>query len=152
MFMLAFLKHPPTPMDTVGIAILLVASIVFVPQLIAKMSGWKLLAQRFRYDAPFVGTVWKMQCAQFHYGMNYNNCLTVGASNEGMYLAMLPLVSFGHAPLLIPWSEITEQGKDTLFGPVFVLTLGRAEQVTMKINSKLALKIEEAKKENFPIQ
>jgi len=152
MVMLALLKTPPTPTDLVGIGVLLVVSIVFVPQLIAKMSGWKRLAQRFRYDAPFTGTIWKMQCAQFRYGMNYNNCLTVGAGSEGMYLAMIPFFNFGHAPLLIPWSEITEQPKDTFFGPVFVLTLGRAEQVTMKINSKLALKIEQAKKENFPIR
>jgi len=152
MFLFALLKTPPSPPETVAIIALLVVSFVLVPHFIALMSGWNRLAQRFRADQPFVGTVWKFQCAQFRYGMNYNNCVTVGAGAEGLYLAMLPLARLGHAPLLIPWNEITEQPKDTFFGPVFVLTLGREEQVMMKINSKLALKIEQAKKENFPIR
>jgi hypothetical protein len=81
----------------------------------------------------------------------YNNCLTVGASPEGLYLAMMPVFNFGHAPLLIPWTEITEQSQNTIFGPVFLLTLGTEERIPMTIRSKLALKIEQAKRQNFPV-
>jgi hypothetical protein len=36
----------------------------------------------------------------------YGNCLTVGASPDGFYLAISPLFRFRHPPLLIPWTEV----------------------------------------------
>jgi hypothetical protein len=39
-------------------------------------------------------------------GANYNRVLTLGASQEGLYLASMFLFRFMHPPLLVPWSEI----------------------------------------------
>lgn len=152
MYVFALAGPPPTPKEMVGIVLLGVFGFVFALHMVAWMAGWKTLAARFRYDAPFVGSMWRWQCAKFRWGSRYNNCLTVGANSEGLYLAMMPVFNFGHAPLLIPWSEITERAKGTLFGPVFILTLGSEEQLPMMIGSALALKIEKAKKQNFPVK
>jgi hypothetical protein len=37
---------------------------------------------------------------------NYNNVLTIGACQQGLYLASMFLFRFMHPPLLVPWSEI----------------------------------------------
>ena len=37
---------------------------------------------------------------------HYNNVLTLGASQRGLYLASMFLFRFMHPPLLVPWSEI----------------------------------------------
>ena len=46
---------------------------------------------------------------------NYNNVLTLGASQEGLYLAAMPFFRFMHPPLLVPWSNIKVRRSKGLF-------------------------------------
>jgi len=39
--------------------------------------------------------------------VSYNNCVTIGVTDAGLYLAPFLLFRFLHPPLLIPWRDIT---------------------------------------------
>jgi hypothetical protein len=71
------------------------------------ISGWTTLAKRFGLRASFVGERWTVQSGYMRSNIGYGNCLTVGASPHGLYLAVMPLFRFWHPPLLVPWDEIT---------------------------------------------
>src|SRR6266852_4733190 len=74
---------------------------------IGRVSGWALLANRFRTDSRFPGQIWTWQSARMRWGCNYNNCLTLGSDPSGLYLSIMLLFRIGSPSLLIPWPEVT---------------------------------------------
>lgn len=84
-----------------------VAIWLLVSAVISFIGGWTALAKRFRLMEPFVGERWAGQSAQMRWIAGYGNCLTVGVSPEGLYLAMMPLFRFRHPALQVPWDEIS---------------------------------------------
>ncbi len=103
-------KNPWLPLLVIPVAV------VVGGFLVSRLSGWGLLARRFRASEPFEGESWSWQSARFRGWCGYNNCLRVGASPEGLFLAVAWPFRLFHAPLMIPWREIeVEQGK-ALFG------------------------------------
>jgi hypothetical protein len=60
-----------------------------------------------RYPAASVpdGQKFSMQYVAFRW-VEYNGCLTIRVSPEGLYLAIWPLFRFAHPPLLIPWAAL----------------------------------------------
>ena len=73
--------------------------------LIGKVSGWSRLAEKFRAERePLDGTRFDWQFLRIGW-CDYNGCLTIRVSPEGVYLAVWPIF-VGHLPLLIPWSEL----------------------------------------------
>jgi hypothetical protein len=72
--------------------------------LLSRMSGWALLAKRFRADSLRPEHTWIWQSARMRWSCNYNRCLTFGADPSGLYLSIMVLFRIGSPPLLIPWS------------------------------------------------
>lgn len=96
--------------------LILLGSIVAICLFLSFISGWLRLAKQYRLRGVFKG-----ERQYFQSGMigliSYTLCLTVGVDPTGFYLSILPLFYFGHSPLLIPWSEITEiRRKRGVFG------------------------------------
>ncbi|MCY0996170.1 hypothetical protein OWM54_03375 [Myxococcus sp. MISCRS1] len=86
--------------------------------------GWSGLAKRYRTSAPRPDLFMKMSTGRMGW-THYNRCLTVGASEAGLYLAMMPSFTPFHPPLLIPWSEIKERRRETSqFQRVETLVIG----------------------------
>ncbi len=83
----------------------------------------------------------------------YGNCLTVGADPAGLYLATFFLLRIGHPPLLLPWQEVSirRRGK-VLFTRYVQLQLGREEQIPLKINGRLADRIQSAAGQSWPVE
>ena len=85
-------------------------------------------------------------------GMGYNNCLTIGSSSEGLYLAVRLIPRFGHLPLFIPWQEVSVLGERTVFFiPMVEMRLGREEQVPFLIRQGLGDEIKAAAGAAWPI-
>jgi hypothetical protein len=79
--------------------------------LLSRLGGWHRLASRYRLSGTFSGKVWRFQSGKFKWA-SYNNCLSVGGNEKGLYVAPLFIFRFGHPPLFIPWGDITvERGK-----------------------------------------
>jgi hypothetical protein len=86
----------------------------------SKLTGWAVLAQRFRSTYPFAGQIWRWKSARMRRGANYNNCLTIGADPIGLYLSMVFFFRVGHPPLFLPWSEISVRGRRKILFLKFV--------------------------------
>ncbi|HET9282967.1 MAG TPA: hypothetical protein VFR24_13495 [Candidatus Angelobacter sp.] len=117
---------------------------ILVAYFIALLSGWRLLAKRFRMQGTFPGQKWHMQNARMLL-TNYGNSLTVGADETGLFVVPFILFRAWHPALFIPWTEITAQNKTALIFFKFVeLRLGSSESVPFKISAGLAAKLQAA--------
>jgi hypothetical protein len=138
---------------------------LFVPPLIVgwlflllfltnRISGWGLLARRFRAPEPWRGQSWRWQSAQFRGWFGYNNCLTIGADRQWLSLSTMPIFRlFFHPPLVIPWHEIeVETGKSFwgLYGWT-QLRIGTEERVTVRVNNKVAERLRQAAGAGWPL-
>lgn len=116
---------------------------VISPYLISRIGGWHDLAESFRLQSEFSATKWFAQSAAMRYSMGYNNCLTVGADQAGLYVRAPFIVRLGHPPLMIPWNEIsvTPVTSGWLKGRVRLL-LGRNLQIPFIIRPSLAQRLQ----------
>ena len=88
------------------------------------------LVERDRSGPEFTGERWRFQSGRMRWGCGYNNCLTLGANAEGLYMAViLPW----HPPLFIPWIEITARDEKRWWGDATVFTLGRETQIPLSV-------------------
>ena len=78
---------------------------IAICELLGFMGGWRRLAEVYPSSGPVPSDK-----AWFRSGklglVNYGNCLVLGFTPAGLYLATVFPFRPGHAPLLIPWSEI----------------------------------------------
>jgi hypothetical protein len=75
---------------------------------------------------------------------NYNNVLTLGVSQQGLYLASMFLFRFMHPPLLVQWSVIkVRRNKGWVFEYV-TFTMGHELAIPLRIRGKLAAKLRES--------
>ncbi|MBX3436055.1 MAG: hypothetical protein KF861_01085 [Planctomycetaceae bacterium] len=93
--------------ETLVIAVAAVVfSLLWVAILLAaaQLGGWAALAEHFRSDHRPLGKPHYL-CSGSFGRMNYGFCLTIGVSDDGLSLSVLPFFRVGHPPLLIPWRE-----------------------------------------------
>ena len=121
--------------------------------LIARLTGWARLAERFRLTSTFTGPSWGFQSARMRWSTHYGSCLNVGADATGLKLSVLFLFRLGHPPLFVPWSEISIAGRQSfLFVRQVRLLLGREEQMPFVISSGLAERIQAAAGASWPVE
>ena len=111
----------------------------FVLYSISRMTGWGQLAKSFRTRLVPAGQRFSWQSIRLGWMGGYNHCVNIVVNAEGLYLALQLPFRCGHAPLFIPWSEIsTGQRKRQLFGgPQAELAIGTPTIATMRISMKV---------------
>ena len=68
----------------------------------------------------------------------YNNCVKVHLSEDGLDVRLWRLFSFGHRPLLIPWSELHDpQPKRFLWSKNVTFRVGGPNGQKLSISEKL---------------
>ncbi len=120
--------------------------------LISWWSGWAMLARRFRFRSKFTGLRWRFQSGQMRWMCGYNNCLTVGANSEGLFLSMLPFFSLFHPPLFIPWTEISYTKKTSFFLAGVRFQLGNGFYAPLWVREQLAERLRGAAGGGYPIE
>ena len=124
-----------------------------ITAVISYIGGWRTLSESFRAREPFVGTKWHFQSGRMRWLSGYNNCLTVGARRDGLYLGVMFFLRFMHPPLFIPWSEVSIQTKQTrIFGERVRLTLGRERAIPLTIRGRLIGKLKAAAGSHWPLE
>lgn len=125
-----------------GFAIFFVVLWCTVCFLISFMSGWHALSGRFKRQSDSYGE--NRSAGPFFYTVytrfwtRYANVIRVTVASDGLYLSVLLLFRIGHPPLRIPWDEIQFGRTKRLWRPYIVLTLGREEQIPMRIPERMA--------------
>lgn len=115
-------------------------------------SGWAMLARRFRDRSKFTGSRWRFQSGQMRWMCGYNNCLTVGANSEGLFLSILPIFSLFHPPLFIPWTEISYTKKTSFFSAGVRFQLGNEFYAPLWVREQLAERLRGAAGGSYPIE
>ncbi len=108
------------------------------------LSGWAELARIYRLPGEFTGNRWKWQSARMRLLIGYNNCLTVGANQQGLYLAMFFPFRVGHPPLFIPWSDISVRKGKSLWWKWSEFRFRQAPSVWIRLNERLSKRIEDS--------
>jgi len=113
-----------------------------ISYVISLFSGWYQLARQFRTDSrpprdvrsagPFFGTVYMMRWTR------YSGVVRIANAHDGIYLSVMLLYRIGHPPLFIPWEEIEVTRTERWWRRFVVLTLGKEQQVPMRISEKMA--------------
>lgn len=103
-----------------GGALLFVAFGYAVGSLLGSMGGWRSLAQAYPLRAALPAARRSFVGARVG-SMNYHGCLHVSADEAGLYIAVLALFRAGHAPLFIPWRDITVSSSRSAYGPMIRL-------------------------------
>jgi len=123
------------------IAIAVAAVTVFVAfwcgivALIAMVSGWSALARQYPAPEGHGGSSWGFESARMRMNSSYSGCLSIHATRDGLYLAVMPFFRFRHPPLLIPWREVAIEGRSTYS---VELRLGPAPGTPLRISTSLA--------------
>jgi len=127
-----FLKLASLPLSFLTLVVVMMGLL----HLDASMTGWKSLASRYsakgepanvkRSQDADVGTIGLVRVKSLY---------RTAATDEGLYLAMPGIVSAGHTPLLVPWSELkVTNDSNTLGTRVLVLEAGEpsAGKITIR--------------------
>lgn len=127
-------------------AVFFVSFWVAISFLISALGGWMRLASYYPYTGQVIDRKLNLQSGGLRRFSGYNNCLTIGASKEGLYIAVLFLFRPGHHPIFIPWSEIKVQRKKIIFGrcPVLEFRFNQVPSVPFVILPKLEKFLTEA--------
>lgn len=115
---------------------------VVVGFIVAQISGWAELSRCYRSGNPFEGRRWNFRSGRMRLNMAYNNCLTIGADSEGLYLAVFFLFRSGHPPLFIPWQDISVKTGKTFLWKWKEFRFRQAPRVYLKIFGRLSDDIE----------
>jgi hypothetical protein len=106
------------------------------------LTGWHSLAKRFKTtDKPY-GDIrsagpW-FYSVYFRFWGHYSSVIRIEAAQDALYLSVFVLFRIGHPPLHIPWEEIRFGKTKWFWRPYVVLTLGREEQIPMRISVRMA--------------
>ena len=119
---------------------------------ISHLGGWASLAEQYRCEEHFSGPCWNFQCGQFRWFASYNNCLTVGADQRGLFLWVFWPIRVGHPPLFIPWKEISVSRNKVLWTKRVKLVLGHELGIPLTIGDGLAQKLQSAAGGSWPVE
>ncbi len=105
--------------------------------LLTHLSGWHKLAEKYGYQATFSGKKFSM-CTGFVGMVRYKNCLTIGVSQEGLYLNVFFVFRLGYPPLLIPWSDISRfEEKKQWWLTYYLLDVGYPKLTSLKLPARI---------------
>jgi hypothetical protein len=109
---------------------------------VATVGGWLVLSKTYRMAGPFSGRKWRFRRVIFRGFVSYFHTITVGASTEGLFLAVLLPLRFCHPPLLIPWNVVYKKSHSRLDLFNTSLQLGEPAKVHVSLNSRLVSQLE----------
>lgn len=125
---------------------------LLVSAVISLVGGWHSLSKIYRTRVPFDGTKLRMQSGRMRSLANYNNVLTLGANQQGLYLAAMFLFRFMQPPLLIPWGEVRVRRTKGWIFEYATFTLGREVSIPLRIRSKLADNLRDMAGNCWPVE
>ncbi len=123
---------------------------VIISYVIAHIGGWFRLARFYRFSNVFLGKRWRFQSAQIRWKVGYNNCLTVGASPEGLYLSVMFILRFGYPPLFVPWGDISVTVVKGFFYPVLEFRFRQVPEIPMRVSERLGQEIRASAGTSWP--
>jgi len=124
---------------------------VAVVMLIARLGGWRKLAEAYPPDrAIYDGTRFRMQSAVLRRWVSYNHVITFTVDRQGLLISPLGFFRPGHRPIFLLWSDLDVSYEKRLFAEVAVLRPQRMPAIPITISRKLSEKIAQASGGGWP--
>lgn len=123
---------------------------IMISIVISRVSGWASLADIYHHADHFNGYRWRFQSAGMRWMMSYNNCLTIGSNERGLYLSIFLIFRFGHPPLFIPWNDISITNKKGLLFKYIEFRFLRFPSLFLRINKRMAERISHSASSSWP--
>ena len=121
---------------------------VGVLHLLAAVGGWNALARCYPDEASSEGERFRFQSAQFGW-VNYNNCVNVTVSPDGLRLSLLAPFRMGHHPICLPWRDIRVELRKSWLISVGVLSFAKEPTVAVRLRRQLVDRIAQASSGQF---
>jgi hypothetical protein len=103
--------------------------------LLARLGGWRRLAQRYPAQQQANGKRFRMQSAKVG-PVSYNGCLNFCAAQQGLQISVIFIFKPGHPPVFIPWDEIRVKSVHRFLWIRWVLLeVGVPRIVTMQVRT-----------------
>jgi hypothetical protein len=118
--------------------------------LIAQFGGWGELSRFYRSANRFEGKRWYFRSGRMRWMTNYNGCLTVGSSPEGLFLAVLFLFRVGHPPLFVPWQDISVRTGKLLLWEWTEFRFRQAPSVRLRLYGSIGGELKAAAEMSWP--
>jgi hypothetical protein len=125
---------------------------LLVGAVLSLIGGWFSLSKLYRTRVPFNGLKLRMQRGRMRWFTNYNNVLTLGANQQGLYLASMFLFRFMQPPLLIPWAEVKVRRTKGWIFEYATFTVGRELSIPLRIRSTLADNLRDMAGNCWPVE
>jgi hypothetical protein len=109
---------------------------LLISGMIARMSGWRTLAEAYPLQSDPTGPKLRFQSATLRWSSNYTGIVHVSGDGQGLYLSVLFLFRIGHPPMFIPWDEIRIEPHAGLI-PSLTLRFTRRPKVPFTIGRAL---------------
>lgn len=104
-----------------------VAIWLFVTKLLALMSGWDALEDRYPDRPEFRLLVLRMQSGRLGSVVNYSGCLTLMATRTGLRVSTWRIFAPFQSPFLVPWTDIHAESGRSLFLRTVQLRFGNPQ-------------------------
>lgn len=104
---------------------------------LSRWARWPLLAERYPLRGEQPGPKLRMGYGVFRGWIGYNGGLVISADPAGLYISTMPIVlSFCHAPVFIPWSEMVAiRRRRSRGGWLYELHLRQAPEVDLALRA-----------------
>jgi hypothetical protein len=142
----------PNDLPPLEVIVGIAAAFVAIMLVLSRLGGWHSLAELYPARQPFLGRTYAFQSVQLAGWIGYNGCVTAGADPYHLYLALWPIVAFGHPPLAIPWSDVTTAYERKWMTSIVVLRFARDPAVRLRMSLTLARRLAAGAREAFTIE
>ena len=113
-----------------------------VSGIISFVGGWAALAGRYRTELPPPPNLRRFRSGSFAFLTNYNNVLSIGHSDTGLYLGIFVLFRLFHPPLLIPWHDIRSRRRGGWVLKYDTLTIDAGREVRLRLRTSVTAPFE----------
>ena len=83
----------------------------FLSWLLSRISGWSLLARRYRAPSDVVGESAYLRSGRIG-SINYHSCLSFRVNDDGLRIGVAFPLRLAHPPLFIPWDQMHHVAED----------------------------------------
>jgi len=107
--------------------------------------GWYRLASVYRDEMSEMsdGHTFRMQSLSLRGWFGYNNCITIEATERGLKVAVWSMLRPGHAPLFLPYDEMSVRSRSMLGVPLQQVRMKQLPKITIDFRGKLVDEIRE---------
>ena len=113
---------------------------LLVLSFLSMVGGWRALAERYPATSPAEGISFSWRHGRVGW-VSYNGCLTLHAGPQGLRVGILLPFRPGHAPFLVPWTDISTEKVRRFFVSAVRLRFSGVPDSSLELPERLVAQI-----------